>query len=151
MRETELIPYFLQVPDLELARLRQTEADLESLSKYRRLKMQAYADWSASMGKEFTYYNSKGELEKIDVLGKRAAALEVQNSMEGQEIGPQFTVRKAYREHLSGLSPTTEGVGGLGQVGIRLSPLPTPRAPPLDLTWFDRVCLCFQYFVKRET
>lgn len=147
----ELIPYFLQVPDLELARLRQTEADLESLAKYRALKMEAYKAWSASMGKEFTYYNSKGELEKIDVLGKRAAAIEVQNSMEGEEIGPQFTVRKAYRDHLSGITASGEALDGLGQVGIRLSPLPTPKAPPLDLTAFDRVCLWFQSVIKRIT
>lgn len=147
----DLIPYMLQVPDLELARLKQTEADLESLAAYRRLKLQAYKDWSASMGKEFTYYNAKGELEKIDVGAKRAAAATLQDSMEGEAIGPQYSVRKVYRDYLSGATPGSEALDGLGQIGIRLSPLPTPKAPPLDMTWFDRICMWFQNLIKVKT
>ena len=111
--------YFFQVPDLELARLKQTEADLESLAKYRRLKLEAYQAWSASMGKEFTYYNKDGVLEKVDVQAKRADAIATQDGMEGTEIGPQYSVRKAYREYLS--SPGGVGTGDTADLGVRSS------------------------------
>jgi hypothetical protein len=138
----ELIPYFLQVPDLELARLKQTEADLESLAKYRSLKMQAYDSWSKSMGKEFTYYNKDGVLEKVDVVAKRADAAATQDGLAGTEIGPAYAVRKVYKDYLS----NPEG-GFIGSYGLAKpnSPLRwTPVPPPLDLTWFDKVCLWFQ-------
>lgn len=143
--------YFLQVPDLELARLKQTEADLESLAKYRRLKLEAYQAWSASMGKEFTYYNKDGVLEKVDVQAKRADAIATQDGMEGTEIGPQYTVRKAYREHLSGMGAMGQGQERQGEMGIRSSPLRwTPIPPPIDLSRWDRVCLWFQSLVRNK-
>lgn len=155
MKDEYGIYEFLQMPDLELARAKQTQQDLEDLAAYRRIKMQAYDAWSKSMGKEFTYYNEKGELVKIDVLAKRAEAAATQDAMAGTEIGPQFTVRKAYRDYLS--SPGGVGTGDTAALGVRNS-LPgidrrgdshspirwTPVAPPVDLTWFDRVCLWFQ-------
>jgi hypothetical protein len=152
----EIAPYFLQVPDLELARLRQTEADLESLAKYRRLKLEAYQSWSASMGKEFTYYNAKGELEKIDVEAKRAEAAATQDSFAGKEIGPQYSVRKAYRDHLSDPSHAIEGwckefasLPGIDRRGKLNSPLKwTPIPPPIDLSRWEKVCLWFQKSIK---
>lgn len=145
------------MPDMELARLKQTESDLESLAKYRALKMQAYDSWSKSMGKEFTYYNKYGILEKIDVAAKRADASTTQDSLAGTEIGPQFSVRKAYKEHLSdpthGTTPWSAAVGslpGMDRRGTIESPLRwTPIPPPLDLTWFDRVCIWLQRLIKR--
>jgi hypothetical protein len=156
----EIAPYFLQVPDLELARLKQTESDLESLAKYRRLKLEAYQSWSASMGKEFTYYNKDGVLEKVDVQAKRADAIATQDGMAGTEIGPQYSVRKAYREHLSAAGGL--GAGDPASLGIRNS-LPsidrtgklesplrwTPIPPPIDLSRWDKVCLWFQKSIRR--
>lgn len=153
------IPYFLQVIDLELARLKQTEADLESLASYRRLKIQAYKDWSASGGKEFTYYNKDGELVKVDVEAKRAEAAAAQDSLAGTEIGPQFSVRKSYKNFLqepghntSGWDKFTASLPGLDRRGKIESPLRwTPIPPPVDLSLFDKVCLWFQKLIKEFT
>jgi hypothetical protein len=155
----DLIPYFLQVPDLEQARLKQTEADLESLAKYRALKSQAYDAWSKSMGKEFTYYNKDGVLEKVDVESKRENAKATQDEMAGTEINAANTVRKAYRDHLS--TPGAMAIGDAASLAVRnslpgidrrgsiSSPLRwTPIPPPIDLTTFDKVCLWFQKATK---
>lgn len=135
------IPYFLQVQDMDLARQKQTIQDLEDLAAYRRLKLQAYKDWSASGGKEFTYYNEKGELVKIDVHAKRQEAAATQDDMAGTEISPAYTVRKAYRDYLTGQ------VTDLGRTPSTIHWTPVP--PPIDLTWFDRVCLRFQSWIRR--
>jgi len=136
--------YLVSIPDLELARLRQTEADLESLAKYRRLKLEAYDSWSKSMGKEFTYYNKDGTLEKVDVEAKRAEAAATQDSMAGMEIGPQHSVRKAYKDYL-------ESPGGGPALSLS-SPLRwTPVPPPVALSRFDKVCLWFQSLIRRIT
>lgn len=149
------IPYFLQVPDLELARLKQTEADLESLAKYRALKMEAYKAWSASGGKEFTYYNKDGELVKVDVEAKRAEAAATQDGMAGNEINQAYSVRKIYRDYL-GLPESLRGIqeGGARSPDLRPKQSPlrwTPLPPPVDLTTLDKVCLWFQKLIKGLT
>lgn len=151
--------YLISVPDMELARLKQTEADLESLAKYRRLKLEAYDSWSKSMGKEFTYYNADGQLEKIDVTAKRAEAAAAQDSMAGMEIKPAYSVRKAYKDYLESPGHGTEGwckevasLPGMDRTGKFESPLRwTPVPPPVALSRFDRVCLWFQDLVRRIT